>query len=102
MLFNSRRVRILVRRKHLGRLVQEILDQHWQRLARACSTEPLQSVNHFNPIEDKFPGAKVIARLPSTVTLPYEGGRRYEFAVPEKELRFFDRTSGLRTAPRPV
>ena len=56
----------------------------------------------YGVLEDKFPGAKVIARLPSTVTLPYEGGRRYEFAVPEKELRFFDRTSGLRTAPRPV
>ncbi|PYM35948.1 MAG: ABC transporter ATP-binding protein, partial [Candidatus Rokuibacteriota bacterium] len=38
----------------------------------------------------------------STVALTYEGGRRYAFAVPEKELTFFHRATGLRTAPRPV
>jgi len=56
----------------------------------------------YGMLEDKFPDAKVIARLPSTVALTYEGGRRYAFAVPEKELKFFHRATGLRTAPRPV
>src|SRR5437016_2234981 len=56
----------------------------------------------YGVLEDKFPDAKVFARLPSTVALTYEGGRRYAFAVPEKELKFFHRATGLRTAPRPV
>ena len=48
----------------------------------------------------RFPGAKVIARLPSTVTTPVAVGDTQEFAVPIRELKFFDRQSGRRTTPR--
>ncbi|HEX2027601.1 MAG TPA: ABC transporter ATP-binding protein [Nitriliruptorales bacterium] len=45
---------------------------------------------------------RVIARLPATVTTPVDPDTTYEFAVHERHLRFFDRVSGERTAPRPV
>ncbi|MBI4637261.1 MAG: ATP-binding cassette domain-containing protein [Candidatus Rokubacteria bacterium] len=56
----------------------------------------------YGILEGKFPDAKVIARLPSTVTAPVEPGKRYEFAVQEKDLKFFDAGTGLRTRPRPL
>src|SRR5215207_3280466 len=34
---------------------------------------------------------RVISRLPATVDTPIEPGETYEFAVPERNLRFFDR-----------
>jgi ABC-type sugar transport system ATPase subunit len=40
---------------------------------------------------------RVISRLPSTVTTPLEGGDVREFAVHERDLRFFDAKSGERT-----
>ena len=45
---------------------------------------------------------KVIARLPVTVTEKIDAGARYDFTVPEQELRFFDKASELRASPRPV
>jgi multiple sugar transport system ATP-binding protein len=48
----------------------------------------------------RFPGAKVIARLPSTVTTPVAVGDTQDFAVPVRDLKFFDRQSGRRTTPR--
>ena len=45
---------------------------------------------------------RLIARLPYTVTTTVEPGQRYDFTVPEHELKFFDATTGLRTAPRPL
>ncbi len=45
---------------------------------------------------------KTMARLPSTVTVPIEPGGDYEFVVPAKELKFFDRDTGLRTGPKPL
>jgi len=56
----------------------------------------------YGVLEGKFQGAKVIARLPSTVMAPVEVGRRYEFAVKEKDLKFFATATGLRTRPRPL
>ncbi|MGH7311669.1 MAG: ABC transporter ATP-binding protein [Candidatus Rokuibacteriota bacterium] len=56
----------------------------------------------YGVLEGAFPDAKVIARLPYTVTTPVEPGQRHDFTVPEHELKFFDRTSGLRTLPRPL
>jgi multiple sugar transport system ATP-binding protein len=43
---------------------------------------------------------RVIARLPATVMVPVEADAVYEFAVHERDLLFFDRETGLRTAPR--
>jgi multiple sugar transport system ATP-binding protein len=42
---------------------------------------------------------KVIANLPATVALTLHPGECYQFAVPEPDLKFFDRTTGLRIAP---
>jgi multiple sugar transport system ATP-binding protein len=46
--------------------------------------------------------ARVIARLPATVTTPLESGDVREFAVHERDLRFFDAESGEQTRPQPV
>ncbi|MDP9021753.1 MAG: ABC transporter ATP-binding protein [Actinomycetota bacterium] len=45
---------------------------------------------------------RVIARLPATVTTTIHHGQTYQFAVHERDLRFFDRDSGQRAQPRPV
>jgi multiple sugar transport system ATP-binding protein len=45
---------------------------------------------------------RVIARLPATVTTPIEADEVREFAVHERDLRFFDAETGERTDPRPV
>jgi multiple sugar transport system ATP-binding protein len=45
---------------------------------------------------------RVIARLPATVTMPLEGGESHEFAVHERDLRFFDADTGKRAAPQPA
>ncbi len=47
-----------------------------------------------------FGQARAISKLPSTVTLAVESGRTYDFAVPEKDVKFFDKATGLRTGPR--
>jgi multiple sugar transport system ATP-binding protein len=49
-----------------------------------------------------FSDQKVIARLPSTVTVKIEPQLRYDFSVLQTELRFFDTETELRIAPRPV
>jgi multiple sugar transport system ATP-binding protein len=56
----------------------------------------------YGILEATFADAKVIARLPYTVTTIVEPGQRYDFTVPEHELKFFDRETGLRTTPRPL
>jgi ABC-type sugar transport system ATPase subunit len=45
---------------------------------------------------------RVITRLPATVTLPVETGEDHTFAVAANRLRFFDATSGERSAPVPM
>ena len=42
---------------------------------------------------------RVIARLPATVSTPIGQGETHEFAVHERDLRFFDAETGLRTTP---
>jgi multiple sugar transport system ATP-binding protein len=48
----------------------------------------------------KFRGAKLIARLPSTVTTAVAVGDTQDFAVRARDLKLFDRQSGRRTTPR--
>ncbi|MEE8391720.1 MAG: ABC transporter ATP-binding protein [Anaerolineae bacterium] len=43
-----------------------------------------------------------VAKLPSTVTMPIGEGESYEFVVQTKDLRFFDKTTGSRTEPKPL
>ncbi|MGH3355584.1 MAG: ABC transporter ATP-binding protein [Nocardioidaceae bacterium] len=45
---------------------------------------------------------RVIARLPSTVTVPLSAGEQHEFAVDVERVRFFDAESALRTEPVPL
>ncbi|MGE5413972.1 MAG: ABC transporter ATP-binding protein [Syntrophomonadaceae bacterium] len=49
-----------------------------------------------------FHGRPAVSRLASTLTLPFEAGSVHAFAVSERHLKFYDRSSGKRTAPRPV
>ncbi|MFQ5857093.1 MAG: ABC transporter ATP-binding protein [Anaerolineae bacterium] len=41
-----------------------------------------------------------VAKLSSELTIPIEAGQRYDFVVQKQQLRFFDKTTGLRTEPR--
>jgi ABC-type sugar transport system ATPase subunit len=45
---------------------------------------------------------RVIARLPATVATPLEPGDVRDFAVHERDLRFFDAVTGEQTAAQPV
>ena len=45
---------------------------------------------------------RVIARLPATVTVPLEDGDARDFAVHERDLRFFDAETGKQTDAQPV
>jgi multiple sugar transport system ATP-binding protein len=51
---------------------------------------------------DPFPDARVIANLPATASVAVQQGESYEFAVRRAALSFFDRTTGRRTAPKPL
>jgi multiple sugar transport system ATP-binding protein len=56
----------------------------------------------YGALEGRFADAKVIAKLPSTVPTTVAAGRTYEFAAREKDFKFFDKTTGARTTPRPL
>jgi multiple sugar transport system ATP-binding protein len=56
----------------------------------------------YGALEGRFADAKVIAKLPSTVPTTVTAGRTYEFAAREKDFKFFDKTTGVRTTPRPL
>jgi multiple sugar transport system ATP-binding protein len=56
----------------------------------------------YGILEGVFAEQKVIARLPSTVTVSIEPGTKYEFTVEEKELKFFDTSTELRILARPL
>jgi multiple sugar transport system ATP-binding protein len=45
---------------------------------------------------------RVIARLPATVTVPLNPGEEHDFAVGVDRVRFFEESSGKRTAPVPL
>src|SRR5215207_5752406 len=45
---------------------------------------------------------RVIARLPATITTPLEDGDKRDFAVHERDLRFFDAETGKQTAAQPA
>jgi len=56
----------------------------------------------YGEIPELGEGTRIIARLPATVTIPIEADGTYEFAVHERDLRFFDAETGLKTDPKPV
>ncbi len=55
----------------------------------------------YGILRDTFPNEKVIVSVPSTVDLHLATGETYEFAVKEKDIKFFDRDTGLRREPVP-
>jgi multiple sugar transport system ATP-binding protein len=56
----------------------------------------------YGALHDLRPDQKIIVKLPYTVRLPVQPGQVYEFSVYERDLKFFDKETGLRTAPRPL
>ena len=54
----------------------------------------------YGIVGSPFPETKIIVNLPSTLPLILHEGELHEFAAREKDLKFFDRTTGLRTEPR--
>ena len=87
----------LPRAAHEGRDALVALQFHVTRVEYLGADRLLYGV-----LEGKFQGARVIARLPSTVTAAVPAGRTHDFAVPQRSLRFFDPATGLRTAARPL
>jgi len=53
-------------------------------------------------VVDSSGDTKAVARLPSTVTYPIQPWAKYEFVVSMKDLRFFDKATGLRAEPRSI
>jgi multiple sugar transport system ATP-binding protein len=55
----------------------------------------------YGHLRDVFQSERVIVNLPSTLHLHIQPGAAYEFAVKEQDVKYFDRTTGLRTEPKP-
>ncbi|MEE9519360.1 MAG: ABC transporter ATP-binding protein [bacterium] len=47
----------------------------------------------------RFIHRRVVAKLPANVTVPIESGETYTFAVPRKDIKFFDVVTGLKASP---
>ncbi len=78
---------------------QEGLVPLWFRIDRV---EDLGSARLlYGSLHDTFPNEKVIVSVPFTVHMDFTPGEVYEFAVKEKEIKFFDKETGRRTEPRP-
>ena len=56
----------------------------------------------YGTLGDPFPGAKAIANLPYTLPVRIRTGEDNEFALREKDLRFFDRATGQRIPRDPM
>jgi multiple sugar transport system ATP-binding protein len=48
----------------------------------------------------KFEAVEVVSRLPWRIQTPFPLGSTHDFAVPERELKFFDRKTEKRTQPQ--
>src|SRR3954464_9419577 len=56
----------------------------------------------YGALRDLAPEVKMIVNLPFTVHLPVTEGEAYEFSIKRSDLKFFDKETGLRVAPRPL
>jgi len=54
----------------------------------------------YGNVGEKSHARHVVARLPGSITAPIDAGRTYPFAVAFRDLRYFDRSSGLRVEGR--
>ncbi|MFQ5974650.1 MAG: ABC transporter ATP-binding protein, partial [Alphaproteobacteria bacterium] len=55
----------------------------------------------YGLLEPPFPEEKIIAKLPSSMAFSVEQGERVEFVVRERDVRRFDRHTGLRPDAAP-
>ncbi len=55
----------------------------------------------YGNLRDLAPDAKMIVNVPSTVSLNVTEGESYEFSIKKSDVKFFDKSTGLRTAPQP-
>ncbi len=56
----------------------------------------------YGMLQDPLNSARVVSRLSAEAAPWVRAGETQEFVVPLKELRFFDKTTGLKTSPRPL
>ena len=56
----------------------------------------------YGVLRDLAPDRKMIINLPFTVHLPVTEGQAYQFSIKQRDLKFFDKETGLRIAPRPL
>ncbi len=56
----------------------------------------------YGNVGEKSHARHVVSRLPGSLTLPLEAGKTYPFAVARRDLRRFDRKSGLLQGRRAV
>jgi multiple sugar transport system ATP-binding protein len=56
----------------------------------------------YGALRDLAPETKMIVNLPSTVHLSITEGDSYEFAIRQRDLKFFDKETGLRIPSRPL
>ena len=56
----------------------------------------------YGTLPDYAPAEKLIVNLPYTVHAPVQAGQTPEFRIGEQDLKFFDLSTGLRVAPRPL
>ncbi|RME48162.1 MAG: ABC transporter ATP-binding protein [Chloroflexi bacterium] len=56
----------------------------------------------YGDVDSAAGDTRVVAKLPSTVTVPIEAGATYDFVVQKAHLRYYDKTTGMRTESHAV
>jgi multiple sugar transport system ATP-binding protein len=79
---------------------QEPLVDVWYRVDRVENLGADRLL--YGSLRDLAPEVKMIVNLPFTVHLPVTEGQAYEFSIKKSDLKFFDKGTGLRVAPRPL
>jgi multiple sugar transport system ATP-binding protein len=79
---------------------QEPLVDVWYRVDRVENLGADRLL--YGALRDLAPEVKMIVNLPFTVHLPVTEGQAYEFSIKKSDLKFFDKGTGLRVAPRPL
>jgi multiple sugar transport system ATP-binding protein len=77
---------------------QEPLVDVWYRVDRVENLGADRLL--YGALRDLAPEVKMIVNLPFTVHLPVTEGQAYEFSIKKSDLKFFDKGTGLRVAPR--
>jgi len=54
----------------------------------------------YGTVEGFSGDTRILAKLPSTVTVPIDAEQRYKFVIRMNHLRYFDKTTGLRIDPK--